>query len=848
MSRLGGWIRVAVTDLRGDIRRFAILLTCLALGVGAIAAVSSVGAALQSAIARDARVILGGDLEVRNSGTDVPADQVAYFKRLGAVAEVVDLNARAAAGDKSVFLSLRAVSANYPLVGTVELGADAAGAALPDLLAKRDGLPGVVVDGKVLDRLGLALGDQVSIGNADFIIRATLKALPDQAAQGFQLGLPAIISVEGLHDADLDVAGALTRFRYKIALAGLDFDAASADLRRTFPDAPWDIRSPHDATADLARFFDLFSRFLVLVGLSSLLVGGVGVSNAVSAYINERQTSIATLRSLGATGGRVLVHFLSQIMLLSLVGIVIGVLLGAASTLIALPILSGMLVIDLQPTLDAASLTAAAGFGVLIAFAFALLPLRRAQKLQPASLFRAAGGSLAAGLGWRDIVRPRTAVPLLVAFGGIGGLAVLVTGEPMLVLWYGVGASVAFALLRAAAWVLQAVLRLIPPLPITVLRKAIKAIHRPGAPAPVVILSLGLGLALLLMITLLDANLRSQIDGAIADKAPSFVMIDIKKDELPAVQAFAQADGQISAFQSVPMLRGTIETVKGQPAGDLGPLPDSISDIFKGDTALSWARDVPTGSTVIEGKWWSPDYVGDPLISLSSEMKEPLGLKLGDQLTIRLAGRPITVAIASFRDIDEREGEVNFRLLLSPGLAEKAPQTFMASIKADAGAEGAVETRLSRTFPALTFLPVGDALERIAAILASLANAVAMVGSIAVLSGTLVLAGAMAVGRKQREADAVVMKVLGATRRDVIVAFAVEYGILGLMAAVLALMLGTAGAWAILTFVLEIPFTLDLITALTITFGAIVLTIVTGMITTWSAMSVRPARQLRSEA
>lgn len=848
MSRLGGWVRVALIDLRGDVRRFAILLACLALGVGAIAAVSSVGAALQSAIARDARVILGGDLEVRNSGTDIAPEQVAYFSTLGAVTKVVDLNARATAGDKSVFLSLRAVDAKYPLVGAVELGVDAKGATLPDLLASRDGMAGVVVDAKVLDRLGLALGDQVSIGNADFIIRATLKALPDQAAQGFQLGLPALMSVEGLHDADLDIAGALTRFRYKIALSDLDFAGASADLRKAFPDAPWDIRSPRDATADLAKFFDLFSRFLVLVGLSSLLVGGVGVSNAVAAYINERQNSIATLRSLGATSARVLVHFLTQIMLLALVGIVIGLVLGAGSTLIALPILSGMLAIELPPTLDPAALAAAAGFGILIAFAFALLPLRGAQKLQPASLFRAAGGNLASGMGWRDIVRPRTATPLVLAFAGIAGLAVAVTGEPMLVLWYGLGAMLAFALLRAAAWLLQLGLRLLPPLPTGVLRQAIRAIHRPGAPAPVVILSLGLGLALLLMITLLDSNLRAQIDGAVADKAPSFILIDVKQDQLAALKSFAEADPQITAFDSVAMLRGTIEAVKSKPVTDLGPLPDDIADMFKGDTALSWARDLPAGSTLADGKWWAPDYSGDPLISLSSELQEPLGLKLGDQLTISISGRPLTATIASFRDIDWRGGGLNFRLLFSPGLIEKAPQNFMASIKADKGADDAVESHLGKAFPALTFLPVGDALQRIAGILASLANAVALVGSIAVLSGMLVLAGAMAVGRKQREADAVVMKVLGATRRDVIVAFAVEYGILGLLAAMLAMILGTAGAWAILTYVLEIPFALDIGTVLTITLGAIVLTIATGMLTTWSAMSVRPARQLRAES
>jgi putative ABC transport system permease protein len=418
----------------------------------------------------------------------------------------------------------------------------------------------------------------------------------------------------------------------------------------------------------------------------------------------------------------------------------------------------------------------------------------------------------------------------------------------MLVLWYGAGAIAAFALLRGAAWVLQLVLRLLPPLPINVLRQAVKAIHRPGAPAPVVILSLGLGLALLLMITLLDANLRAQIGGAIADKAPSFVLIDVKKNELPTIKAFADSDPQIATFDSVSMLRGTIETIKGKPVSELGPLPDEIADMFKGDTAMSWARDLPKGSTVAEGKWWAPDYAGDPQVSLGSMMEKPLGLKVGDQMTISLSGRPITVTIANFRDIDARDGELNFRLLFSPGMIEKAPQTFMASIKAKDGADDVVESRLSKAFPALTFLPVGDALERIASILSSLANAVAIVGGIAVLSGMLVLAGAMAVGRKQREADAVVMKVLGARRRDVIVAFTVEYGILGLLSALLALVLGTAGAWAILTYVLEIPFSFDLGTALTITFGAIVLTIATGMITTWSAMSVRPARQLRAES
>lgn len=844
MKRYAGWIRIALLDLRGDARRFIVLLACLALGVGVIAAVSSVGAALQGSVERDARGILGGDFEIRSNGHDVTAEQRASLEALGPSVRVVDVNARASAHDNSTLLSLRAVGPSYPLAGEVNF--EPAGTPLPALLSSDGGVPGALLDAQILSRLGIAVGDSVRIGNADFTVRGTLIALPDQAAQGFQLGLPALISDGALAQAGLDQSGVLSRYSYKIIVPDGSFDTAIQSLAKQYPQADWDVRLPRDATANLARFFDLFARFLTLVGLSSLLVGGVGVSNAVTAYITERQTSIATLRSLGATSARILTHFLTQIMVLSLVGVLLGVTLGAATSLIALPILSGMLGIVLPPSIDPASLLAAAGFGLLIGFAFALLPLRGAQKLEPASLFRAAG-NVENRLRWRDLLVLRTALPLGVALAAIAALAVYTTGEPRLVLWYAIGAIAAFVILRVAAWLLQALLRRLPPVGNATLRQAVKAIYRPGAPAPVVVLSLGLGLALLLMITLLDQNLRTQINGAVANDVPSFILLDVATDQLPALQDFAATQSQVKKLQTIPMLRGTIETLNGIPAADLTSVPDDIADIFKGDTTLSWARDLPPASEVVAGAWWPSDYAGSPEVSLSDELQAPLDLEIGDEMTINIAGRPITATIASFRQIDWREGGLSFRILFSPGVIEGAPQTLMGSISVQDGTEPEVETALSRSFPALTFLPVGDALARISGILSSLANAVALVGSLAVVSGVLVLAGAMTVGRRQREADAVVMKVLGATRGDVILAFVTEYGLLGALAAALGAGLGTAGAWAILTFVLDIPFQINWPIIALVTLGAVCMTIATGVVATWSAMSVRPARQLRSE-
>jgi putative ABC transport system permease protein len=836
---------VALIDLRGDVRRFAVLLACLALGVGVIAAVSSVGAALENAVNRDARTILGGDLEVRSNGHDVTPEQRSFIEGLGETVRVIDINVRANAGERSALLSLRAASQNYPLLGGVDF--QAGGTDLSAELADTNGTPGVLLDAQALTRLGVAVGDSIEIGIEDFVVRGTLSALPDQAAQGFQLGLPAIVSDAALAGAGLDQASSLSRYSYKIITPDGDVAQAQERLLAAYPDADWDLRLPRDATANLARFFDLFSRFLTLVGLSSLLVGGVGVSNAVTAYVTERQTSIATLRSLGATSSRILVHFLSQIMLLTMAGVVLGITLGAATTLIALPILSDMLAIDLPPSVDPMSLLTAGAFGLLIGFAFALVPLRGAQKLKPASLFRASGAR-EHSMSWRDVLALRTSLPLALALGAIAGLAMVTTGEPRLVLWYAGGAIGAFFLLRFAAWLLQAALRALPPLNNATLRQAIRAVYRPGAPAPVVVLSLGLGLALLLMITLLDQSLRTQINGAVAEETPSFILLDVNREQLPEIEAFAAAQANIIEFDSIPMLRGTIETIGGRPADALGTLPDDISEMFKGDTSMSWAAELPEASVVTEGEWWPSDYSGPPLVSLSTELQEPLGLELGDEVTIAIAGRPITATIASFRDIDFRSNGLSFRILFSPGLIEGAPQTFMASIKASKGAEGEVETALSQSFPLITFLPVGDAIARISSILSSLANAVALVGSLAVVSGVLVLAGAMTVGRRQREADAVVMKVLGATRSDVIVAFVTEYGVLGGLAALMGAGLGTAGAWAILQFVLGIPFAPNWVTIAAVNIGAIVATIVTGVVTTWSAMSIRPARQLRQEA
>lgn len=846
---MAGWVRVALIDLGRDFRKFTVLLACLALGVGIIAAVGSVGAALEAAVSHDARAILGGDLDATIGYRPATAKELALFKSLGEVSEVVQIAARASAGTKGTLLSLRAVAANYPLVGTVKFKTEVAPTpALSRFLGEEGGEFGAVVAPLLLDRLELKVGQHFRIGSESFVARALLVALPDAAAEGLQLGVPVLISDAALRATGLLQPGVLARYHYKIVLKGKSFKAASEAITKTFPDAGWQVRSPHDATANMMRYFNIFDRFLVLVGLSSLLVGGIGVSNAVAAYITDRQRSIATMASLGATGRRITVHFLIQVMVLVIAGTLIGLVLGGLTTLLGLPYIGSLLSLDLGAGLYPEPLATAGLFGVLIGFVFAYLPLMRARLLRPASLFRSAGGIVEGPrLGWRAIVRPGIGGPLVLGIIALVGLAMVTTGQSKLVGWYGAGAVGAFVLLRLVGFVLQWAIGKLPPLKGATGRLALRNISRPGAPTPTVMVSLGLGLTLMLVIALIETNVRGQLNGQISEVAPSFVFMNVDQPDVAGLRRLARTDPNLGKLEFTPFLRGIIAAVNGKKLSELKLSPHAARR-FGGDRPLSWAAKLPGHEHVVAGKWWPDNYSGPPLLSLDEDLKAPLHLKVGDTMTMTISGRPIKFKIASFRHIDWHSAAVSFEILASPGVIQSAPATVIGTLKTPPAHEQQVQETLVTTFPTLAFIPVSAALSAIANVIGSLANAVALVGGLALVSAVFVIAGALAAGRRQREADAVLIKVLGATRGDIARAYLIEYGLLGALASVVAACLGTLGAWAMVTNVLQLSFSLDGWLVVWVVLGSVVVTIATGLLTTWSALSTRPARFLRAAA
>ncbi|HVW93969.1 MAG TPA: FtsX-like permease family protein [Devosia sp.] len=842
MKSLLGWLRVALIDLKFDLRQFAVLIACVTLGVATIAAVGSVGAALDGAIGRNARGFLGGDLEASIGYRPATDAERALFDSLGRTAAIAEITSRASLGTASTLIGLRAVEDSYPLAGTLST---TPAKPLPDLLRRQDGLYGAVADPLLFDRLGAKTGDTIRIGNESFRLAGTIDELPDGATRGFSIGATVLIPMAGLPQTGLIAPGVLARFRYKIDLAGKDYDAAAQKIKSAFPDAGWQVRSPREAAASLTRYLDIFDRFLILVGLASLLVGGIGVSNAASAYIAARERSIATMRSLGATAGRIMVHFLAQIMLLGLVGTALGVLLGTVSTLLLLPILAAYFGIGLPAALYPGPLATGAAFGLVTACVFAYLPLLRATRLRPASLFRAAGAP--APLPRRELLRPATGAPLAIGILLLAGLALLVTRAPTLVLWYALGAVAAFLALQGVALLLQRLLRLLPPARGLIPRLALRNIHRPGAPTGTVMLSLGLGLTLMLAIALIESNVRGRLAGEISQSAPSFVLMNMDKPTSAAVSAFAKADKDVSSLELAPFLRGIISKVNGTPVSSLKTLDAEGQRLIGGDHSISWRPDLPPGDRLLQGKWWDANYAGPPLLSVDEDFATPLHLKVGDSLEIAISGRPVTATIANIRYVDWQNASISFAILFSPGLIEGAPATYIGALKTPPAEAREVERQLVAQFPTLGFIPVSEALAQLSAMIGALANAVAMVGGVAVLSGIFVLAGALAAGRKEREADAIVTKVLGATRGQIAAAFALEYGLLGLLAMLVSAVLAAVAAWAVSTHVLMLDFALDPVLTLLVALATVAVTMAVGLAITWSALAARPAAFLRAE-
>jgi putative ABC transport system permease protein len=831
--------QLARRELRGGIRGLGVFLACLVLGVTAIAAIGSLAASVTAGIKADARNLLGGDAEARLAYHPADADQYGFLAQSGSVSEIVTMRAMARKpdGERRSLIELKAVDAAYPLYGAVVLSP---AQSLATALGRRAGRFGAAVDPALLGRLGLTIGDSIRIGDALVRIRATIEREPDAVTGGLIFGPRVLIAAGALSETGLVQPGALINYHYRLRLpAEIDPASWAKSARAAFPKAGWQIRSFGEASPSLERLIDRVALFLSLVGFSALLVGGVGIGSAVAGFLNRKKATIATLKCLGAPNQLVFAAYFVEIVMLALLGIAIALLLGILALLVTAPLLARVLPVSVPFAIHAVPLGLAALFGVLTVLLFSLLPLAGVGAVPAAALFRDT-----VDRARRRLPPAAVGMTLLLALG-LGALAVGTAHDRTVALWFVAGAIIAFALFRGAGVAIVGIARKLGRPHRPVLRLALANLHRPGAPTTQIVLSLGIGLTVLVAVALVEGNLAREVEARLPAEAPAFYFIDIQPDQLAGFAEIVHA-APGARFDEVPMMRGRITHLNGIPVEEAQVAPEA-QWALRSDRGLTYATSLPRGSRLVSGAWWPPDYQGPPLVSFDAALAQGMGLKVGDTLSVNLLGREITAVIVNLRAIDWERLGINFAMVFAPGTLEHAPQTHLAAVYLPQAEEESLARAVTERFPNISAIHVREALAAVDHIIGMIGQAIRLTALVTVAAGALVLGGAVAAGHQRRVYDAVVLKVLGATRGAISRAFLIEHGALGALSALVAGFIGTIAAYFLVTRLMKTEWVFLPAPLLWTVLLATLLTLVLGIAATWRALGAKPAPYLRNE-
>lgn len=839
-------VRIGLRELSSGLKGFGVFIACLALGVAVIAAVGALSDALKAGFEKQGEAILGGDITYSRMHARVTDPERRVFSSSAQhLSEAATLRtmARKIDGSDQALAELKAVDGAYPLAGELKLSN---GAQLSDVLSRG----GAAVDPLLLERLGVKPGDSIKIGSADIPVVASIVEEPDSLADRLTYGPRVLMSLDTLERTGLLKPGTLVRWRYAMSLAddsSNGIEAAKKTFADKLPEAGFTIVDKRDPAPQVTRAIERLRQFLTLIGLASLLVGGTGVANSVQTFIDRRLESIATLKSIGATSRQVFAILLTQVMAVALIGIVIGLAIGSLTPLAVDYFFGNALPVKAELAVSTQSIMAAAAYGILVAALFSLWPLGRAEAVQPTVLFRGRLASTAEMTGRR----PKF---LIAAVGGVAAvlaaLAILTSDAKLLAVYVITGLTLTLTIFWALGIAATVLARKVPRPRRPEAALAIGSIGAPDGLARSVILSLGMGLSLLVAVALVDSSMVNELQSRLPEKSPDYFMLDVPKDEYAGLKDKIVAAVPGTQVDSAPMLRGRLVKLKGEPVEKISAPPEA-QWVLNGDRGLSYSEDIPPGSKVVEGKWWDAGYSGPPLVSFESDIASKLGLKIGDEVTINVLGRNVTATIANLRELHWESLSINFVMLFSPNTLKAAPHNYLATVSFPEGVvpsdEIAAMREVAKSNPSVSAIRVKDAIAQVNGVLSKIMTAVRVAGSVTLVAGALVLAGALATAQRRRILDAVILTALGATRAKVITAHVIEYLILGVLAASVAIATGTLAAWVAVTFVMDLEFIFSLTAAATAILLALLLVVAFGSAGTFSVLRARPVAYLKSE-
>ncbi|HUH16406.1 MAG TPA: FtsX-like permease family protein [Methylomirabilota bacterium] len=798
--------RLAWREAGATTRRLGVYATSIALGVAALVAINSFRAGAIEAARADAARLLGADLRVSSNRAFPDSVRLVLDSAAAAGVPVADVTgtlsvALAPATDRTRLVQLRAVDPGYPWYG--EMATDPQGL-WPALEASGDAL----VERVVLDALEVGVGDSLRLGEASFRIAGVLVNPPPELGFRSAVGPRVYIAARRLAEAGLVRFGSLTEHESYLAIPD------AAELER-FVDRNHDlfrrlsvrIRTAEEQAEDLAEALGVLGRFLGLVGLAALLLGGLGVAGAVHVFVREKRPAIAMLRCIGATQRVAFSAYLLQAGLLGLLGAAAGASAGVAIQAV-LPVVIGPLIpFEVRFALRWAPILAGLGIGAGVATVFSLLPLLEIRGVSPLRALRV------------DVEPPRRrfdpwymAAWLLIAATVV---AVCIAQAGMLLpgLAFAAGLLGALLVLRMAAALLMRLLRQWFPrrAPFDI-RQGVSNLFRPGNQTATVVVTLGFAVFILASIWLVQRSMLRWLGPAGSADAPALVAFDIQSDQRAAVLALVDDAGARSQ-EVVPLVPARVHAINGTPVDEIlgGPGAREVEPwALRREYRHTWRMGLSASERLIDGTWWDEAPAaprGYARISVESDLAEALNVGVGDSITWDVQGVRIPSVISSLRAVEWGQFRTNFFVVFEPGPLDAAPHTWVALIDApDAAARAALQSTIARAHPNVSVIDVSTMQATVASIIARVASAIRFVAGFSLGAGGLVLVGAVATSRFQRARESALLRALGARRRQVRRMLLTEYLVLGALAGVSGLLLAVLASWGVVVLFLDLPY------------------------------------------
>lgn len=828
--------RIARRDLSGRFRGLRLLLVCLFLGVGALAAIGSLTSAIRGELDAQGQAILGGDIEVEIWQRALNEDEIAFLDSYGTISRGFRLQAMASTDDNAVPIELKAVDANWPMVGELVLeGGSTFGAPPPGQAFLAQG---------AAERLAIGPGQVFRLGTRELRVAGIIEDEPDRLSEGFALGQTVIVPLDVPESAGLIAPGSMYQSKTRVLFDGnYDAQGVREEIEAEFPGSGYDIRTADRASPGAERFVSRMGDFLTLVGLAALVIAGIGIGGGVNSYLEARRNSIATLKILGATSRDIARIYALQVGAAALAGSLAGLAAGVLVTPLLANALGSLLPVNTALVIDPWALLRAAGFGLLVALVFAAPPLIRARDFPAMALMRAKVAPLARE--WRS-----AGLPVATGVVGIAALAILGSDRPELAAMFLGGAVVMLGVLAGLGWLIRTGANALPRPADPILRAALANLHRPGAATSSLVTALGFGLAAFVLLAAVQTSLDGNIQRSVPERAPDYFVLDVPKDGVDRFRELVVQEAPNAAIETVPTMRAAI-TAYG-PEGDmivvaeLDELPEGAWAL-RGERGITYAEDLPEGNVIERGEWWPADYAGEPLVSVDAELAGIIGLEVGDMLTFTLLGVERSARVANIRRIDWESLGFNNVFVFSPNALEDAPHNLAATIDLPEGERaGGLLRVLVREFPSTSVIEVGPILTEARTILDQVALAILAAASVAVLAGIAVLLGAIAAARAARIYDTVILRVLGASRRQLLVLQFAEFGLLALVLAGVALALGSGLAWLVITQLFEFDWLPDWPRILMVLGGGLALVLTFALAASLGVLRARPAQTLRA--